>query len=809
MSALEHVTVLFTDMVGSTAASSSLSAEEADGLRRDHFALLRQAVSATGGAEVKNLGDGLMVVFPGASSAVACAVAMQQAVDHQSRAGQPPVGLRIGLSCGEATREEGDYFGDPVVEAARLCARAEGGQILAADIVRGVAGRRSPHAFRLIGELELKGLTEPVETYEIAWEPLAGAGAGGVEALPLPSMLARRPTVGLIGRSEELDRLETSVKRVVAGDGREVVLVAGEPGQGKSTLVADVARRAHEAGLGILLGRCDEQLGAPYQPFHEALSHLVTHADEELLRSHVELHGGALARLVPALRQRLGPLPADETADQDTARYLLFGAVVGLFEAVAATRPLLLILDDLHWADTPSLQLLRHLVSHTGMTRLLVLGTYRDAELSNAQGPAEALAALRREPGVSFMTLKGLDDAGVLAFMEAAAGHDLDDDGVALAQAVYHDTDGNPYFVSEVLRHLSESGAIVQDPSGRWSAANGPGAIALPESVRQVIAARVARAGATAGRALSVAAVIGREFDLDLLAEATAIGEDELLDILDQAHAAALVREVPGDPGRYMFSHALIQHTLYEDLGGTRRARAHRQVAEALERLCGGETGGRVGELARHWLLATRPADADKALAYLRRAGESALTALAPEEALRYLSQAMELVDEGTAVDPGVRIDLLIGLGTAQRQAGVSDFRSTLLEAARQARQLGDPDRLAAAALENNRGFFRSLGHVDTDQVELLEAALEALPASDSPRRARLLATLCSELAFGPLDRRQVLGGGGQGHGPEVRGPGHLGGGPQSLLRLPPDTGQRFRGALRRARGTGSHRSDG
>jgi class 3 adenylate cyclase/tetratricopeptide (TPR) repeat protein len=757
VAAPEHVTVLFTDMVGSTAASAAVSPEEADSRRRAHFETLRHAVAAAGGTEVKNLGDGLMVVFTSASSAVSCAVAMQQAVEQQFRLGGPTVGLRVGLSCGEATLEGGDFFGDPVVEAARLCASAEGGQILVADIVRAVAGRRSPHPFRSVGALQLKGLPAPLDTHQIDWEPLADSVVPTAPDLPLPTRLARRPSVGVIGREVELQLLGDGLKRVAAGAGREVVLLAGEPGQGKSTLVAEIGRRADEAGCAVLLGRCDEQAGAPYQAFHEALTHYVAHADEDLLRTYVDRHGGELGRLVPALRQRLGELPADETDDPDTARYLLFAASVGLIDLAARDQPLVLVLDDLHWADTPSLQLLRHIVAHSSANQLLVLGTYRDAELSNNHPLADALAALRREPGVSFMALKGLDDSEVIAFMEAAAGHHLEGDGLALAHAVYRDTDGNPFFVSEVLRHLYESGSIVQDQAGRWSASGAPDAIALPESLRQVIGARVSRLGVTAGRVLSVAAVIGREFEFDLLAEATGTDEDELLDVLDEAHAAALVREVPGASGLYSFSHALIQHTLYDDLGATRRARAHHQVAEALERLCGSNTGPRVGELARHWLAATRPTDAEKAVAYARQAGESALAALAPEEALRYLSQAVELVERGAVSDSVLGIDLLIGLGTAQRQAGVPDYRATLLEAAARARRQGDADRLAAATLANNRGFFRALGHVDTEQVDLLEAALQALPADDSPQRALLMATLCSELSFGPLERRQEL----------------------------------------------------
>jgi len=741
---------MFTDLVGSTALASQLSQEAFDDLRRTHFGVLREALAATGGTEVKNLGDGLMVVFPAASGALACAVAMQQAVDRDNAAAVWPLGLRIGVSAGEATRESTDYFGDPVIEASRLCARAEAGQILVTQLVRANAGRRTPHAFTSLGELELKGLPDPVEALTVLWEPLPLDSTAA--EVPLPARLAYRPSVGVIGREHELDLLDEVLKRVATGAGSEAVLVAGEPGEGKSTLVSEAARRAHERGMTVLLGRCDEDVGASYRPFREAIGHYVTHADERVLRDHVAEHGGELGRLVPALRVRLGDLPAPQTADPSSERYLFFAATVGLLDTASELRPTVLILDDLHWADTPSLHLLRHLVVNGRSQSLMVIGTYRDAELTVETPLHDTLAALRREESVSFVALTGLDDAGVVAFMEAAAGHELDDRLVALARAVYEETDGNPFFVAEVLRHLAETGTIAQDAGGRWSTLD-EAEIVLPDSVRQVVAARVARVGAEATRVLSTAAVIGRDFDLDVLVEAIPVGEDELLEVLDRAHGAALVREAPGVARRWGFSHALIQHTLYEDLGPTRRARTHRQVAEALERLDGDSAA-----IARHYLLAGPPV-ADKAVAYGQRAGEAALAALAPEDALRHFSQALELLEQRPPDDVGVRIDLLTGLGSAQLQSGVPEFRATLLSAAHEAIGAHDTERLVRAALANNRGFHTDLGGVDADRVEVLEAALAAVPGVDSPARAQLLAALCSELTFASLERRVQLAG--------------------------------------------------
>ena len=268
----EHVALLFTDVVGSTALSQSLSPEAADAVRRDHFELLRRTLAHAGGTEVKGLGDGLMAVFSSASAALACGVAMQQAVERDNRGREHSVGLRVGLSGGEVVHEDGDYFGDPVIEAARLCAACDPGQILAADVVRLMAGRRSRLDYGSLGELPLKGLRDPVVTVEVVWEPVAATGGGS--GVPLPRRLAARTAAGVhvIGREPELSVLAEVAKRVTASDGREVVLVSGEAGQGKTTLVAQAARFAFDGGACVLFGHCEEDLATPYNSSRRRLA---------------------------------------------------------------------------------------------------------------------------------------------------------------------------------------------------------------------------------------------------------------------------------------------------------------------------------------------------------------------------------------------------------------------------------------------------------------------------------------------------------------------------------------------------------
>ena len=423
---------------------------------------------------------------------------------------------------------------------------------------------------------------------------------------------------------------------------------------------------------------------------------------------------------------------------------------------VSDQHRVVLVLDDLQWADQGSLQMLRHVASADPDMRLLVLGTYRDSELPRAHALRETLGVLRRNGGFTRIELGGLDEVGVIALLEAAAGRDLDDVGVSLARSVYRETDGNPFFVSELLRHLSESDALHHDATGRWVADDLLGTMPLPESIRDVIGGRVVRLGPDAERVLEVAAVIGRDFDIELLAHATETSEDDLLDILEAAAAVAVVREPVDGSGRYSFAHALIQHTLSDGLGTNRRARAHRLVAEALEDLCGDRPGSRAGELARHWSQVAHRGLA-KSVEYNRQAGDAALAALDPADALVHYADALDSFRQLEDADPAVGLDLAIGLGIAQRQSGAPAFRETLLDAAHAANGLGDTNRLVAATLANNRGMFSAAGAVDADRVEMLELTGDRLPA-DSAERALVLATLCSELTWGSsFEHRQAL----------------------------------------------------
>jgi class 3 adenylate cyclase len=750
---VELATILLTDLVGSTRLATSVGPVRADQLREEHFDLLRDAIASSGGREVKNTGDGLMFAFSSASAAVQCAVAMQQLFERRYRDAEQALHIRIGLGAGESTVKDGDYFGLPSIEAARLCAQAPADGILVSAGVKMFAGRCEGVEFSSAGELELKGFPDPMEAFSVSWLPLGEEEGEPSGSWPLPALLRSVPPVKYVGRVEERAALEEAMKLARAGQ-RQVVLLSGEPGIGKTRLASYGAHDAHAEGFAVVWGACTEELAVPYEPWIGVCAQLVESAPDEVIARHVKRHAGELVRLARNLAERSENLPAPQSSDPETERYLLFNAIAGLLGEVAREVALCVVLDDLHWADAQSLALLKHVLRSSEQAALQVIVTYRDSDLGKDHPLTNVLADLRSLQGVQRIALHGLGTDEVAEIMSAAAGHELELDGIELAAQIAAETDGNPFFVGEILLGLSESGALTFDEDAqRWSIDTSAG-IALPESVREVIERRVERLGEESLEALRLAAVVGREFDLELLSAVAEADESRLLDRLEAAVAASLLTESPDRVGRFRFVHALINQTLYEGVGATRRARMHQRVAEALEELYGDHPGEHLAELALHWRLAAVSVDRAKAAGYALKAGQQALDGLAPAEALKYFTHAVEL----SGADSSERGEALLGLGMAQLQTGDAAYRETLLEASRIASALNDGELAARAALANNRGDPSVYGGVDEDRLSAIDRAIELDDPPKAARRARLLALKALELEWDPdFARRMAL----------------------------------------------------
>jgi tetratricopeptide (TPR) repeat protein len=476
----------------------------------------------------------------------------------------------------------------------------------------------------------------------------------------------------------------------------------------------------------------------------------VTSAPTYDLRERLGRHPGDLVRLVPEIGERVSDLPAPFRSDAETERYRLFEAVASWLAAASRDEPMLLILDDLHWAERASVLLLRHVVRAGDLARVLVVGTYRDTELGRSHPLADALPDLRRDGAARRLVLRGLDVTAVGSLLAGTIGHDLGADHERVALALHAETEGNPFFVSEVLRHLTETSVFVQRDDGRWAAVRPIERLGIPEGVKEVIGRRLSRLSAGSNEVLATASAIGSAFRLTILARALDRQEDDLLESLREAIDARLLEET--GVGAYRFAHALVRSTLYEELGVTRRVRLHRRIAEAIEALDEVRIDVVLGDLAFHYRQAAAGGDTAKAIEFATRAARHAAASLAHDQAATYYEQALELAD-----DAELRCELRILIGEAQRDAGNGAYRRTLLDAAADARDRGDADRLAWAAIVNTRGYSRALVS-DEERVTVLEAALAATPQADSRIRADLLATLAIEAVYSSdRTRRQSL----------------------------------------------------
>ena len=567
--------------------------------------------------------------------------------------------------------------------------------------------------------------------------------------LPHPPELAAALGTGgnrppFVGRLSERAALAAALSRCSAGE-RLAALIAGEPGIGKTRLAAELADSARAAGFAVLLGRCDNDLKLPFKPFVEVLGQLLSSTAHDRLQAHVREHEAILARLLPPLAVGLGTAASEpatlglHSAEMNGLQYALFAAVAGLLQEAGDAQALMLVLEDLHWADRSSLLLLKHLLTTPTQPRLMVLGTYRSSELGPGHPLQDLVADLHREPGILRLELVGLLDAEVAELARLTAG-DRGELRPAAIRALRKSTAGNPFFVTEVLQALLESGGEPSD----WDPDD---SLPLPASIRETVARRVARLGEEGSMCLAAAAVLGVTFDHEVVAQVLERPATEVLDVLEAAVAAGLLSE---DGEQMAFRHALIAQTLYETLSTSRRRTLHRRAAEVLEeRATGAEGDVAVATVARQWMrAATRGADLERARAWARRAGDDAIEKLAPQEAQRWYQQALVLGDGASDHPEEERCELLIELGTAQRQSGDPAFRDTLLEAARMAHRHGNRGQLVRAALANTRGFVSGTGGVDEERIAVLEDALEAVGRGRTAERARLLATLAGELSF-------------------------------------------------------------
>jgi hypothetical protein len=555
-------------------------------------------------------------------------------------------------------------------------------------------------------------------------------GAGQQTATPA---VAARP---FVGRLHEVAELASALEEAASGRG-SLVLVSGEPGIGKTRLMGELARVGAQRGVRVATGRCWEEGGAPpYWPWLQVIRAL----------------GGDLEELAAPAGAKASQRSAPAAVLPERERLRLFDAVGRFLAAVSSERPILVVLDDLHAGDEPSLFLVRFLGDVLAEAKILLVASYRETD-QRVRERSDVFAELARVG--SRIPLRGLAPAEIEAYVTTVTGSAVSSRAVARLCEV---TGGNPYFLGEVVRLLDAGDTLdsLDEPTSTDPI------LRIPEEVRALIRRRVAGLPREAVAALRAAAVIGREFDLHLLQRASGLSSARLMGLLAEPAAVGLIAEVAAR--RYSFAHDLVRETLYDDLPPRRRLELHLAVGRLLETAHGDDVDPHLSEIAHHLFLAAPLGGAGEAVDYLVRAGDRASAVLGYEEAAIHYRRALELLAAAGDGSGHRRGDLLLRLGDAQWRSGDgSGARLAFERAIDAARRSADPEMLARAAL----GYVIAVGGfllyarfpIGTAGMGLLEEALAALPPADSALRAHLLAHLALEMwsAAEPVERRVAI----------------------------------------------------
>jgi DNA-binding SARP family transcriptional activator len=674
---------------------------------------LEEAVDACAGELLTDMDDE-WVHDARAAHRAALADALERLAEAAEQAGDLATAVR---------RTRAAFALDPLAEEAgrrlirRLAAGGDGGAAIAVY---------EQLAERLRAELAIAPSTA---TRALVQEIRRGGGerAAPLPDVPPPATLARADETPFVGREAELERIGATWRGVVASRTRRLVLLAGEPGIGKTRLALQLAKAAQRQHAVVLLGRCSEEPLSAYEPFAEVLRHCAAALGAEALTSLAGVGASELGRFLGAAEP--------EAAGDVGARRRLFGAIDAVLHGVAGDRPLLLLLDDLQWADRDTLALLGAVLRSPQRSPTLLVGTCRSTDIGPRSPLTRALADLQRDRMVERIDLHGLAPADVASLAESWLG---EDDAARMADAVHARTGGNAFFVVEILRGLSQ-----------------PGARGVPQNVRQAINARRAGLGDDADLLLAVAAVLGLEVDLGLLEAVAELPAERAETALDELIAADLLRPAQGSARGVEFPHALVREAVDAELNALRRRRLHRRAADALIAV---SEDRHLEEIAHHLSEAASPADTDHVVDYLRRAGERAVAMLAYDEASRFLARALEALEaHGVPDDPRAGA-LQIARGDALLRAGApGEARACFAAAAALARRTRDSELLAHAAL-GSAGLGVALIDVDPERVELLEEALAAVGDRHPLLSSQLLARLAVELYYTPArDRSEAL----------------------------------------------------
>jgi pilus assembly protein CpaF len=624
------VTIMFTDVEESTRLLSTRGFTESHEIMKAYETVIDEKVAEHAGRRIKGLGDGFMISFGSVRHGVECALEIQSAIAEYSKQNpERKVKIRIGLNTGEVVEEAGDIFGAAVNVAARVAGKAKGGEILVSEVVRQLIGPMAEMKFDFRGRYKLKGFPDRWRLHQVT----------AVEVKEAPRML---PTGdGFVDREQERLDIRMMLDRAITGAGG-MLFISGAPGIGASRLASEVAGEAMGKGWLVLSGRCTEQGGFPYAPFREVLATAVAGSTSKTLQDAAGDNGPLLSHLAPSLRQKMRGMAAQTEPVADKLREQLFRAIFDFLSEVRGARPLLIVLDDLQWADEATVLLLRDLAERVGGSHMVVIGTYWDSELDSARPFGSVLSRLLRRRRAQRVALGRLSDRDVEKIVAGIGETALTPVQVMGIQAA---TDGNPLFVEQSALYMAESDTMLGGAS-RVQASFTEEDLELAQSVRGLIGRRLERLSEPAQRMLVAAAVVGRDFDIGLLEAFGELAGHELRDALEEATRSRFL--TTAGPDKYRFAHDLVRQRVLGVVPMPRLQAYHLAVADTLERVYGKSASERAGEIAHHLYQAGTSAEPMRTATFLAQAAKNALAVGAFEEVLRLIETALTLLPGGS-----------------------------------------------------------------------------------------------------------------------------------------------------------------
>lgn len=743
---------LFSDLRDYTTFVEAHGDAAAADLLRAYRELVRAEVAKHAGAEVKTEGDSFYVVFESPSAALECAVAIQRAAhEHASHGAGAPIRVGIGVHAGETVPYDDQFVGSAVNVAARLASKAKAGEIVASDTLRGLVRTQVRHEMDDRGPLRLKGVGERVRAWSVEWRDGVAALAEKAPAVTLPLLAATvsapvAPAPGqivcpvVVGREAEHTRFGEILSLATEGRGQAVVL-AGEAGVGKSAFVRDSIAAAGRAGFRVLYGATlESDKGLPYAPFVSAVRSGFRGIARERL-------GRVLTQAAPDLAQLFPELGKAQRAEGASAveQHRLSVAFLGLFTTFAREAPVLVVVEDLHWADEASLGLFHYLARELRDARVVLLGTYRSDEMHRRHPLLRALGTMQRERVVAEISLGRLDKEQVRALIDATFRQR--DPNIKITDefrdAIYARSEGNPFFTEELLKSLVESGDLYFRPESGWIRDKPIDQLRIPGSVREAVRERIDRLSAEAQVTVSAASVFGLRVPFELLRAVRGVPEAELETQLRELIEQQLVVELGGDEDEYGFRHALTKEVVYDDLLVRERKRLHRAVADALA----ADDEAEPALVAHHFIAA---GDGAAAVPHLLAAAARAFRAFASREAAAHYEKALEL-----GVPEGEEASVLERLAETYYSFDFAQARKVAEEVAATYRASGDVRGMSRALRLASRSVWQqgdatraaSFGHEAVDVLEGLE---------DTPELGRAIANLATLRMLARADEEAV-----------------------------------------------------